>query len=97
MHPAIENLRDCQRQLDMDGCEVAVSRQALDETLEVLADLLSASKRLTIQMNNLLMVAEVPARFAADFNDGQRQAEAAIAKAESRPSTFTNAILAGSR
>src|SRR5690606_22838312 len=32
-HPAIENLRNCQRQLDMDGCEVGVSRQAVDETL----------------------------------------------------------------
>ena len=30
---AIENLRECQRQLDMDGCEVGVSRQAVDETL----------------------------------------------------------------
>jgi len=30
---AIENLRTCQRQLDADGCEVGVSRQAVDETL----------------------------------------------------------------
>lgn len=30
---AIENLREHQRQLDADGCEVAVSRQAVDETL----------------------------------------------------------------
>lgn len=29
-----ENLRDCQRQLDMDGCQVGVSRQALDEALD---------------------------------------------------------------
>jgi hypothetical protein len=33
---AIENLRTVQRQLDMDGCEVAVSRQAVDETLTAL-------------------------------------------------------------
>jgi hypothetical protein len=33
---AIENLRECQRQLDADGCEVGVSRQALDETLTAL-------------------------------------------------------------
>jgi hypothetical protein len=33
MIPAERNLRDCQRQLDMDGCEVGVSRQALEETL----------------------------------------------------------------
>lgn len=32
-HPAIENLRTNQRQLDMDGCEVGVSRQAVVETL----------------------------------------------------------------
>jgi hypothetical protein len=36
MREAIENLRTNQRQLDMDGCEVAVSRQALDETLTAL-------------------------------------------------------------
>lgn len=34
-HPAIENLRNSQRQLDADGCEVGVSRQAVDETLAV--------------------------------------------------------------
>lgn len=31
--PAIDNLTECQRQLDADGCEVGVSRQALDEVL----------------------------------------------------------------
>lgn len=31
---AIENLRNSQHQLDFDGCEVGVSRQALCETLE---------------------------------------------------------------
>lgn len=34
MSDASDNLRNCQRQLDMDGCEVGVSRQALDETLD---------------------------------------------------------------
>lgn len=38
-HPAIQNLINCQRQLDADGCEVGVSRQALDETLGIVADL----------------------------------------------------------
>ncbi len=33
---AIENLRENQRQLDADGCEVGVSRQAVDETLTAL-------------------------------------------------------------
>lgn len=46
MHAAIENLRGCQRQLDMDGCEVGVSRQAVDETLEITAVLFSALRRL---------------------------------------------------
>lgn len=41
-HPAIENLRACRRQLDMDGCEVGVSRQALDEALAITAELLEA-------------------------------------------------------
>lgn len=40
--PAIENLTNCQRQLDMDGCEVGVSRQALDEVLGHLRTLTSA-------------------------------------------------------
>lgn len=33
LHDAVENLRACQRQLDMDGCEVGVSRQALEIVL----------------------------------------------------------------
>ena len=36
-HPAIANLRSHQRQLDADGCEVGVSRQAIEETLALLA------------------------------------------------------------
>lgn len=35
-HPAVANLREHQRQLDADGCEVGGSRQALDETLALL-------------------------------------------------------------
>lgn len=33
MTPAEKNLRECQQQLDMDGCMVGVSRQAVDEVL----------------------------------------------------------------
>lgn len=33
LRDALENLRACQRQLDMDGCEVGVSRQALEIVL----------------------------------------------------------------
>jgi hypothetical protein len=36
MSAASDNLRTNQRQLDADGCEVGVSRQAVDETLEEL-------------------------------------------------------------
>ena len=32
MSAASDNLKSNQRQLDMDGCEVGVSRQAVDET-----------------------------------------------------------------
>lgn len=35
---ALANLRDNQRQLDADGTEVGVSRQALNEVLEAFAD-----------------------------------------------------------
>lgn len=34
--PAYDNLRSCQRQLDQDGAEVGVSRQALEEVLDAL-------------------------------------------------------------
>lgn len=39
MSEAEKNLRECQRQLDMDGVFVGVSRQALEEVLNELADL----------------------------------------------------------
>jgi hypothetical protein len=45
-HPRIVALRDNQRQLDIDGCEVGVSRQALDETLALYEQLLAACKEL---------------------------------------------------
>lgn len=34
IHGAIKNLREHQQQMDIDGCRVGVSRQALDETLD---------------------------------------------------------------
>ncbi len=43
-HPAIAHLREHQRQLDADGCEVGVSRQALDETLAILDNVTTALK-----------------------------------------------------
>ena len=38
-YPAVEHLRHNQRQLDADGTQVGVSRQALDETLARIAEL----------------------------------------------------------
>ena len=43
-HPRIVALRDNQRQLDADGCEVGVSRQALDETLASYEELLAFAR-----------------------------------------------------
>jgi len=40
---AIQNLKEYQRQLDMDGCHVGVSRQALDEVLAYVAKLQTAN------------------------------------------------------
>jgi chromosome segregation ATPase len=44
-HPAIESLRANQTQIDDDGCMVAVSRQALEETLANLSEDLAAARR----------------------------------------------------
>lgn len=46
MNEAIEHLRNCQRQLDRDGVEVGVSRQALDETLDELEQMRSRIRAL---------------------------------------------------
>jgi hypothetical protein len=46
LHPAILNLRDCQRQLDFDGVDVGVSRQALDETMGIIGELIEALREL---------------------------------------------------
>ncbi len=39
-HPAITNLLENQQQLDADGCMVGVSRQALEEVIGIVKDLL---------------------------------------------------------
>jgi hypothetical protein len=41
-HPAVRNLRTNQRQLDMDGCEVGVSRQAIEEAIVAFDRLITA-------------------------------------------------------
>jgi hypothetical protein len=61
-HHAVANLRTNQRQLDADGCEVGVSRQALDETLS-LVDVLMAA-----------LICLIPQTFSGDF---KRSAEIA--------------------
>lgn len=45
------------------------------------AELAEALKRLMTQMNNIILICDVPQRFAESFNAGQKQAEAALAKA----------------
>ena len=45
-------------------------------------ELLAALERLKDQMTNLLLICEVPTRFAESFNSGQEQARAAIARAK---------------
>lgn len=62
VHPAITNLRDCQRQLDMDGCEVGVSRQALDETLALLNEALAELKWCFTGAGNMVRMARVIAK-----------------------------------
>lgn len=42
--PAVENLEHAQRQLDFDGCEVGVSRQAVDETTAAIRAALNQEK-----------------------------------------------------
>jgi hypothetical protein len=71
---------------ELQGVAAAAEQNIADGRLIAAApEMYEALKRLTVQMNNLLMVADVPDRFAASFNDGQRQADAAIARAEGRP------------
>lgn len=67
------------------GESIAQSLKCGPERARLIAaapDLLEALQRLTVQMNNLLLVADVPDRFGPLFNEGQQQAQAAIAKAE---------------
>ena len=72
MHPAIENLKTNQQQLDADGCMVGVSRQALDETLELVAIMFAALEQAdeTIGYSDLRL------------GTGHGIVEAAIAKAK---------------
>ena len=53
MSAASENLKRHQSQLDMDGCSVGVSRQAVDETLEQYDAMLAALKEATLQLEYL--------------------------------------------
>jgi ABC-type nitrate/sulfonate/bicarbonate transport system substrate-binding protein len=77
-HPAIENLANSQRQLDADGCEVAVSRQAVEETLEITRELLAALHRVWDDIDDETMPATVEI------------IRAAIAKAEGRATQENN-------
>ncbi|MEM1189893.1 MAG: hypothetical protein AAGI72_15280 [Pseudomonadota bacterium] len=49
---AAANLRQCQVQLDMDGIQVGVSRQALDEVLDEREELIRDRTRLEWMVNH---------------------------------------------
>lgn len=53
MSAASDNLKSNQRQLDMDGVEVGVSRQAVEETLEQYADMLAALQSIAELRNKM--------------------------------------------
>jgi hypothetical protein len=94
MHPAIENLKAEQRQLDPDGVEVGVSRQALEEALALNAELLNAAIRVIATRDEFFAYAKVgmPARALLtppDREAGNRafaDLRAAILKATDTPS-----------
>lgn len=47
--------------------------------LEAVEPLVLAAERLSTQMNNLLLIAEIPKRFAQSFNEAQEQMREALA------------------
>lgn len=55
---ALNALRNNQRQLDFDGCEVGVSRQALDEAVAFIDDALDTISALQAQVGELEQRAE---------------------------------------
>lgn len=85
MNAAIENLRTSQKQLDADGCMVGVSRQALDETLALVATLTAALESARVQMD--MIGRHFPDCSAGacrcDITDEINKVRAAIAAAES--------------
>lgn len=91
LHPAIVNLRDYQGQLDEDGICVAVSRQAVEETLAITLELLDRLRAL-VEANDsaALAMAECTSQHEADkiakirgasFSDLFDPARATIVKA----------------
>lgn len=83
-HPAITNLLENQQQLDADGCMVGVSRQALEETLDVMGDLLGALIQLEFWVTN-----DSDCRTAAQRQSGRLaliNARGAIARAKGKSS-----------
>lgn len=68
-HPALTNLREHQRQLDADGIEVGVSRQALDEALAFI-DQMAAPKPIGGRASRLAALADAyePGNYA--LSDG---------------------------
>lgn len=81
------NLREHQTQLDADGVMVGVSRQALDETLELLDSLLSAAKSSEAAMAYVEQWQTLGSEEMADLQVRHERLRFAIAKAtgERRP------------
>lgn len=82
MSAATENLKANQRQLDMDGCEVGVSRQALDEAI---AEIEALRRDIACRPDSLVILYRI--REALGFNqyyslsnldDNARQQRAAL-------------------
>jgi hypothetical protein len=72
---ASDNLRTNQRQLDMDGCEVGVSRQAVEETLAEYDDMLAALRVAWAWMPNPIQA------YTKDASEESAQVEAVILRA----------------
>jgi hypothetical protein len=77
--PQLTNLRDHQRQIDQDGVEVAVSRQALDEVLSFLAGETSVSTVTGLLRRAMAAAAELADAYAngtGESSQGYREASA---------------------
>lgn len=80
MHPAVENLTSSQKQLDADGCMVGVSRQALDETLELMGKMHAALVEAKDGLASCYQVCDYPANGRSSQDYALRSVEAVISE-----------------